>query len=117
MDVMEYNDIQNNALVYVTGVGLEYEVSSTQSFGFQILNSRTMHYQDKYGDDVADNIQEPDWPVEVVGRWVGQFFDGKLETRYSYSYSREVKDKGTQYSTLRSEERRVEKVNRKSKSA
>ena len=100
MDVMEYNDIQNNALVYVTGVGLEYEVSSTQSFGFQVLNSRTMHYQDKYGDDVADNIQEPDWPVEVVGRWVGQFFDGKLETRYSYSYSREVKDKGTQYITL-----------------
>ena len=100
MDVMEYNDIQNNALVYVTGVGLEYGISPTQNFGFQVLNSRTLHYQDKYGDDVADNIQEPDWPVEVVGRWVGQFFDGKLETRYSYSYSREVKDKGTQYITL-----------------
>ena len=100
MDVMVYNDIQNNALVYVTGVGLEYEVSPTQNIGFQVLNSRTTHYRDKYGDDTAENIQEPDWPVEVVGRWVGKFFDEKLETRYSYSYSREVKNKGTQYITV-----------------
>src|SRR5690625_2914831 len=53
MEVMMYNDIQNNALVYVTGAGLKYEVSPTQSFGFQVLNSRTTHYRDKYGDDTA----------------------------------------------------------------
>ena len=28
------------------------------------------------------------------------FFDNKLETRYSYSYSREIKDKGTHFITL-----------------
>lgn len=100
MDIMVYNDIQNNALAYVSGIGIDYDVSPTQSFGFQLLNSRTMHYRDKYGDDVSESIQEPDWPVEVVGRWVGKFFDNKLETRYSYSYSREVKDKGTQFITL-----------------
>lgn len=100
MEIMVYNDIQSNALAYVTGVGVDYDLSPTQSFGVQVLNSRTMHYDDKYGDDVAENIQEPDWPVEVVGRWRGKFFDGKLETRYSYSYSREVKGKGTQFITL-----------------
>lgn len=100
MEIMAYNDIQNNALAYVTGIGVDYDLSPTQSLGFQVLNSRTMHYDDKYGEDVTENIQEPDWPVEVVGRWIGKFFDEKLETRYSYSYSREVKGKGTQFITL-----------------
>lgn len=100
MDVLEYNDIQNNALAYVTGVGLNYKISDKNKLGFQVLNSRTMHYDDKYGDDENENIQEPDWPFEVVGRWEGNYFDGKFQTKYSYSYSREVKDKGTHFVTL-----------------
>lgn len=100
LDVLIYNDIQSNALSYVTGVGGTYDASDNHSFGVQVLNSRTILYEDKYGDAVADNIKEPNWPVEFVGRWTGTFFDGKLETRYSYSYSREVKNKGTHYVTL-----------------
>src|SRR5699024_286848 len=34
MDIMVYNDIQNNALAYVSGIGIDYDVSPTQSFGF-----------------------------------------------------------------------------------
>lgn len=100
MDILKYNDIHSNALSYVTGVGMNYQLSENHALGFQILNSRTMLYEDLYGEDVAANIEEPDWPVEFVGRWNGNFFDKKLETIYSVSYSRQVKNMGTFYVTL-----------------
>src|SRR5699024_2775786 len=90
----------SNALAYVTGVGLNYKVSDYHEIGFQILNSRTMHYKDLYGEEAAANIKEPDWPVEFVGRWHGKFFDKKFETIYSASYSRQVKNMGTYFFTL-----------------
>ena len=100
MDVLEYNDIHNNALAYVTGAGITYPLLKNQKFGLQVLNSRTMHYNDLYGDIVAKDIQEPDWPVAVVGNWRGSFFDGKFQTIYSLSYSNQVKNKGTYFFTL-----------------
>ncbi|MCF4102352.1 OprO/OprP family phosphate-selective porin [Gillisia sp. M10.2A] len=100
MDVLEYNDIQSNALAYVTGAGITYQALENHKFGFQVLNSRTMHYDDLYGDIVAQDIQEPTWPVAVVGNWRGSFFDGKFQTIYSMSYSNQVKSKGTSFFTL-----------------
>ena len=100
MDVLEFNDIYNNALAYVTGAGLTYQAWPDHKFGLQILNSRTMHYDDLYGDVVAENIQEPDWPVAVVGNWRGSFFDKKIQTIYSLSYSNQVRRRGTYFFTL-----------------
>lgn len=59
-----------------------------------------MHYDDLYGDEAAEDIQEPDWPVAFVGNWRGSFFDGKIETIYSMSYSNQVKERGTYFFTL-----------------
>jgi hypothetical protein len=98
--VLEYNDVYNNVLAFVTGAGITYQALENHNFGFQVLNSRTMHYDDLYGDIVAENIQEPDWPVAFVGNWRGSFFDGKLETIYSLSHSYEVKKRGTTFFTL-----------------
>lgn len=100
MEVLEYNDIHNNVLAYVTGAGITYQAFEDHQFGLQILNSRTMLYDDIYGDVVAENIQEPDWPVAVVGNWRGSFFDEKLETNYSLSYSNQVRKRGTYFFTL-----------------
>lgn len=100
MDVLEYNDIHSNALAYVTGAGITYEAIENQQFGLQVLNSRTMLYDDLYADIVSEDIQEPDWPVAVVGNWRGSFFNGKLETIYSMSYSNQVKKRGTYFFTL-----------------
>ena len=100
LDVLEYNDIQSNALAFVTGAGITYQESKNHKFGFQVLNSRTMLYDDLYRDVVAENIEEPVWPVAVVGNWRGSFFDGKFQTIYSLSYSNQVKRKGTYFFTL-----------------
>ncbi|MFD1096141.1 porin [Salegentibacter chungangensis] len=100
LEVLEYNDIYGNALAFVTGAGITYQALENHKFGLQVLNSRTMHYDDLYGDIVAENIQEPDWPVAFVGNWRGSFFDGKLQTIYSLSHSYEVKKRGTTFLTL-----------------
>lgn len=99
-EVLEFNDIYNNALAFVTGAGLTYQALPAHKFGLQVLNSRTMHYDDLYGDVVAENIQEPDWPVAVVGNWRGSFFNKKIQTIYSLSYSNQVKRRGTYFATL-----------------
>ena len=99
-DILEYNDIYGNALAFVTGAGITYHSSDDHKFGFQILNSRTQHYDDLYGDIVQESIKEPDWPVAFVGNWRGSFFDGKFETIYSLSHSYEVKKRGTTFFTL-----------------
>ena len=100
MYVLEYNDIYSNALAFVTGAGITYQALKNHNFGLQVLNSRTMLYEDLYGDVIAENIQEPIWPVSIVGNWRGNFFDGKLQTIYSMSYSNEVKNRGTYFFTL-----------------
>ena len=98
--IMEYNDIYSNALAFVTGAGLSYQAFDDHQFRFQVLNSRTLLYEDIYGEVVAENIEEPIWPVNVVANWRGSFFDGKFETHYSASYSNEVKNRGTYFFTL-----------------
>ncbi|MFO7720423.1 MAG: porin [Gillisia sp.] len=98
--VLEYNDIYGNALAFVTGAGITYQALKNHQFGLQVLNSRTMLYEDLYGDVIAENIQEPVWPVSVVGNWRGNFFDGKFQTIYSMSYGNEVKNRGTYFFTL-----------------
>lgn len=100
LDVLEYNDIYGNALAFVTGAGITFKAMDNHQFGLQVLNSRTQHYDDLYGDVVAENIQEPDWPVAFVGNWRGNFFDGKLQTIYSLSHSYEVRKRGTTFLTL-----------------
>ncbi|SDE31045.1 Phosphate-selective porin O and P [Pricia antarctica] len=100
MEVLRYNDIQSNALAYVTGIGTTFNASQEHSVGFQILNSRTVLYSEKYGEDTAPDVREPDWPVELVGNWRGSFFDGKIQTRYSLSFAQEVKDKWISFITL-----------------
>lgn len=94
-NVLEYNDIQRNLLNYVTGVGITHKVTKNHQFGFQALNSRTMRYEDIYEGNVSDNVQEPKWPLALVVNWRGSFFDGKLETIYSYSRFRVAKGHGT----------------------
>lgn len=100
IEILSYNDIQDNLLNYVTGVGITGQVSKNHSFGFQALNSRTQRYEDLYAGKVSENIEEPKWPIAAVGNWRGRFFDGKFETIYSYSYSKQVKGEGTHFITL-----------------
>lgn len=94
LDVLQYNDIESNLLAYVTGFGITQKITPNQQLGFQILNSRTMRYQDVYEGHVSNNVSEPKWPIALVLNWRGRFWDGKFETIYSYSRFRVAKGHG-----------------------
>lgn len=95
IEVMEYNDIQNNLLSYVTGVAYRYKISPKHSLGFQALNSRTMTFEDLFEGHVSENVKEPKWPLALVLNWEGSFWEKKFETKYSFSRFRMAKGKGT----------------------
>ncbi len=93
--VLEYNDIQDNLLNYVTGLGVKYQLSDKHSFGFQALNSRTMTFEDLFEGNVSEKVKEPKWPLALVANWEGSFFDGLFETKYSFSRFRIAKGHAT----------------------
>lgn len=95
IEVLTYNDIQDNLLSYVTGVGYKYKASENHTLGFQALNSRTMRYDDLYAGNVSEEVKEPKWPLAFVVNWNGKFWNEKFETLYSYSRFRMAKGHGT----------------------
>jgi len=93
--VLEYNDIQDNLLNYVTGLGIKYQLSEKHTFGFQALNSRTMTFEDLFEGNVSEKVKEPKWPLALVANWEGSFFDDFFETKYSFSRFRMAKGHAT----------------------
>lgn len=100
IDILEYNDILNNADNFLTGVGVTHKLKNGHSFGLQVLNSRTKSFEEQYvGYDISE-LEKAKAPFAFVGNWRGTFFDGKFETNYSYSYFQEAKDNAMNYVSL-----------------
>ncbi|UUC47334.1 porin [Flavobacterium cerinum] len=100
IDILEYNDIIENADNFLTGVGATYQAFKNHSFGFQILNSRISDFEDVYKDKIPLNLEKAKIPMAYITNWRGSFFGGKLETIYSYSYFKETTQKGMNYYSL-----------------
>lgn len=100
IDILEYNDIIENADNFLTGVGITHQVSSNHSFGLQVLNSRVSDFEDVYRGKMPEGIEKAKAPMAIVTNWRGSFFDGKFETIYSYSYFQEAKNRGMNYYSI-----------------
>jgi len=84
--IYEYSDIIEQADNFLSGVQIQYNISKTNSVGFQILNSRTQSFEDIYGADSIIGglgIEASKAPLAAIFTWRGQF--GKFSTLYSYS--------------------------------
>lgn len=97
IDVLEYNEVSSNLLAYVSGIGITHQIAKNHLLGFQALNSRTMRYADLYEGKVEENVQEPKWPLALVLKWQGDFYDKKFQTIYSVSRYRIAKGHATTY--------------------
>jgi hypothetical protein len=87
IEILSYNNINNYNENFLVGAGLSYALADHKNkFNFQVLNSRTKTFQDQLGTTVPPGITATETPLAAVGNWKGSFFDGKLETSYSYSY-------------------------------
>jgi hypothetical protein len=83
--IYEYSDIIEMADNFLSGVQLSYAHSDKNSFGLQILNSRTQSFEDIYGDDIiiGGDVKQSKAPLAGVVTWRGNF--GNFTTLYSYS--------------------------------
>jgi hypothetical protein len=83
--IYEYSDIIEMADNFLSGVQLTYAHSDKNSFGLQILNSRTQSFEEIYGDDIiiGGDVKQSKAPLAGVVTWRGNF--GNFTTLYSYS--------------------------------
>ncbi len=83
IDIFEYSDIIEMADNFLFGAELFYTPIKNQTFGFQIINSRTGNFEDIY--DSIPTIAASKIPLGAVVNWRGSLFDGKVSTLWSYS--------------------------------
>lgn len=101
IDILEYNDFIENADNFLVGAGISHTLKNEkQSFSFQVLNSRTKTYTDQYGSSAPPDVKTSAYPLALVGNWRGNFFNGKFETTYSYSFFNEAIDHHMNYIAL-----------------
>ncbi|HEU4788758.1 MAG TPA: porin [Flavobacterium sp.] len=87
IEILSYNSINDKADNFLVGAALSYSLNDHKNkFNLQLLNSRTKTFQEQFGTTVPPGITATKTPLAAVGNWKGSFFDGKLETTYSYSY-------------------------------
>ncbi|MGL5112619.1 MAG: porin [Flavobacterium sp.] len=101
IDILTYNDIIENADNFLVGVGVAHTFADKKnSLSFQVLNSRTKTFEEQYGTTIPPGINASKAPLAFVANWRSSFFDGKLETTYSYSFFNEAKSTHMNYIAL-----------------
>ncbi len=88
IDIYEYSDIIEMADNFLFGAELFYTPIQNQTFGFQIINSRTGTFEEIY--DSIPTIKASKNPLGAVVNWRGSLFNGKVSTLWSYSLFNEA---------------------------
>ncbi|REH00809.1 porin [Flavobacterium aquicola] len=101
IEILSYNTINNYNENFLVGASLSYALDDHKNkFNFQLLNSRTKTFQDQYGTTAPPGITATETPLAAVGNWKGSFFEGKLETTYSYSHFIDADNAGRNFISL-----------------
>lgn len=88
LDIYEYSDIIQYSDNFLAGVGFSYQSNKRHQFTFQLLNSRTKTFYELYGNQ--PNHIESKAPLAIIANWRGSFFDGKINTIWSYAIHTEA---------------------------
>ena len=97
IDIYQYSDMIDYMDNFLTGVDFAYQVKG-QEFRFQVVNSRN-----DYMDNIYDGLNGVEASKNALGytlNWNGNLFDGKVQTRWSYSLFEDAKDMNTNYIAL-----------------
>ncbi|WP_281324177.1 porin [Flavobacterium sp. IMCC34518] len=101
IDILAYNDIIENSDNFLVGAGIAHTFEDKKnSISFQILNSRTKTYEEQYGASSPPNLKPSEFPLAAVVNWRSSFFNGKIETTYSYSFFNEAQGAHMNYIAL-----------------
>ena len=107
IEIYEYSDMIENMNNFLTGVNVGYNLTPSQQFNFQILNSRNGSFDSTYGITEDVNGHLPDLksgklPLVYTLNWNGNFND-VFKTRWSASVMNEAKSRNLYYYALGNE--------------
>ena len=86
IEIYQYSEIINNMSNFMTGVMLTYDVTPTQQWQLQILDSRNNSQEDTYGAGLEDSRL----PLVYTLNWNANMFDNAWQTRWSASVMEET---------------------------
>lgn len=98
IDIYEYSDVVEYSDNFMTGAGVGYLPSPRHEFTFQLLNSRTKRFDELY--DSIPGIRESKFPFAAVLNWRGSFWNGRINTIWSYSIFKEAHSQYMNYIAL-----------------
>ena len=96
IEIYQYSEIINNMSNFMTGVTLTYDMTPTQQWQLQILDSRNNSQEDTYGA----GLEESRLPLVYTINWNANMFDNAWQTRWSASIMEETHGKYMYYFAL-----------------
>lgn len=96
IEIYQYSEIVNNMSNFMTGVTLTYDMTPTQQWQLQILDSRNNSQEDTYGA----GLEESRLPLVYTINWNANMFDNAWQTRWSASIMEETHGKYMYYFAL-----------------
>ena len=96
IEIYQYSEIINNMSNFMTGVTLTYDMTPTQQWQLQILDSRNNSQEDTYGA----GLEESRLPLVYTVNWNANMFDNAWQTRWSASIMEETHGKYMYYFAL-----------------
>lgn len=96
IEIYQYSEIVNNMSNFMTGVTLTYDMTPTQQWQLQILDSRNNSQEDTYGA----GLEESRLPLVYTVNWNANMFDNAWQTRWSASIMEETHGKYMYYFAL-----------------
>ena len=96
IEIYQYSEIINNMSNFMTGVTLTYDMTPTQQWQLQILDSRNDSQEDTYGH----GLEESRLPLVYTLNWNANMFDNAWQTRWSASIMEETHGKYMYYVAL-----------------
>lgn len=88
IEIYEYSDMIDNMSNFMTGLNMIYDVTPTQQFQLQVLNSLNSSTEKTYG--VSPDIKKAKMPLVYTLNWNGNFSD-IYKTRWSASAMNEAR--------------------------
>jgi hypothetical protein len=96
IEIYQYSEIINNMSNFMTGVTLTYDMTPTQQWQLQILDSRNDSQEKTYGH----GLEESRLPLVYTLNWNANMFDNAWQTRWSASIMEETHGKYMYYVAL-----------------
>lgn len=110
IDVYEYSDMLEYIDNFLAGIDFSYTVAK-QEFRFQVIDSRSSNLEsvyNKYYSKKDNGLKGADGKIYTDSKapflytlnWNGNLLDGKIQTRWSYTYGEDAKDANLNFISL-----------------